>query len=123
MATHRRARGQGREGVKEGRCRQGDRGLPLTMEVTMARKPAEVFPPGEYIKDELDARAWSQAEFAEILGRPPRVVSELINGKRTITPETAKEIAAAFGSTPELWMNLESAYRLSKTKNDEGAVA
>jgi HTH-type transcriptional regulator/antitoxin HigA len=50
-------------------------------------------------------------------------VSELINGKRTITPETAKEIAAAFGSTPELWMNLESLYRLSKAKNDEGAVA
>ena len=89
----------------------------------MARKPAEVFPPGEYIKDELDARAWSQAEFAEILGRPARVVSELINGKRMITPETAKEIAAAFGSTPELWMNLESAYRLSRAKNDEGAVA
>lgn len=89
----------------------------------MSRKPAEVFPPGEYIKDELDARAWSQAEFAEILGRPARLVSELINGKRAVTPETAKEIAAAFGSTPELWMNLESAYRLSKTKNDEGAVA
>jgi len=77
----------------------------------MARKPAEVFPPGEYIKDELDARGWSQAEFAEI------------HGKRAISPETAKEIAAAFGSTPELWMNLESAYRLSRAKNDEGAVA
>lgn len=77
----------------------------------MARKPAEVFPPGEYIKDELDARGWSQAEFAEILGRPARVVSEIINGKRAISPETAKEVAAAFGSTPELWMNLESAYR------------
>lgn len=89
----------------------------------MTRKPAEVFPPGEYIKDELDARAWSQAEFSEILGRPARVVSEIINGKRAISPETAKEIAAAFGSTPELWMNLESAYRLSRAKNDEGAVA
>ncbi len=89
----------------------------------MTRKPAEVFPPGEYIKDELDARGWSQAEFAEILGRPARVVSEIINGKRAISPETAKEIAAAFDSTPELWMNLESAYRLSRAKNDEGAVA
>lgn len=89
----------------------------------MARKPAEVFPPGEYIKDELDARGLSQAEFAEILGRPARVVSEIINAKRAISPETAKEIAAAFGSTPELWMNLESVYRLSKTKNDAGMVA
>lgn len=89
----------------------------------MTRKPAEVFPPGEYIKDELDARGWSQAEFAEILGRPARLVSEIINGKRAISPETAKEIAAAFDSTPELWMNLESAYRLSRAKNDEGAVA
>jgi HTH-type transcriptional regulator/antitoxin HigA len=93
------------------------------MEEMMTRKPAEVFPPGEYVKDELDARGWSQVEFAEILGRPARVVSEIVNGKRSITPETAKEIAAAFGSTPELWMNLESIYRLSRVKNDESVVA
>jgi HTH-type transcriptional regulator/antitoxin HigA len=83
------------------------------------RTPAEVFPPGEFIREEIEARGWSQAEFAEILGRPPRLVSELIAGKRGITPETAKGLAAAFGSSAQLWLNLESSFQLSKLKHDD----
>ncbi|MGH7460492.1 MAG: HigA family addiction module antitoxin, partial [Longimicrobiales bacterium] len=77
-----------------------------------ARIPAQVFPPGEFLGDELEKRGWSQVEFAEIIGRPPRVVNEILAGKRAITPETAKEIAAALGTSPHYWLNLESAYRL-----------
>lgn len=76
--------------------------------------PAEAFSPGEYLRDELDARGWTQTEFAEIIGRPPRLVSELIAGKRGITPDTAADIAAAFGTSAQLWMNLDAAYQLSK---------
>ncbi len=83
------------------------------------RTPAEVFPPGEFIREEIEARRWSQVEFAEILGRPPRLVSELIAGKRAVTPETAKGLAAAFGTSAQLWLNLESSYQLSKLKHDE----
>jgi HTH-type transcriptional regulator/antitoxin HigA len=79
------------------------------------KAPAEVFPPGEFLKKELFARGWSQVELSEILGRPPRVVNELISAKRAITPETAKGLAAAFGTSAELWMNLESGYQLSRT--------
>jgi len=82
------------------------------------RTPAEVFPPGEIIREEIEARGWSQVEFAEILGRPPRLVSELIAGKRAITPETAKGLAAAFGTSAQLWLNLESSYQLSRLKHD-----
>lgn len=89
----------------------------------MNRMVAEVFPPGEFIKEELEARGWTQVELAEILDRPPRLVSEIITGKRSITPETARGLAAAFGTTPELWMNLEGAYQLSRTKNDDTVVA
>ena len=89
----------------------------------MNRTMAEVFPPGAYIKEELEAREWTQAELAEILGRPPRLVSEIITGKRSISPETARGLAAAFGTTPQLWMNLESSYQLSRVKNDDSAVA
>jgi HTH-type transcriptional regulator/antitoxin HigA len=78
------------------------------------RIPAEVFPPGEFLRDELEARGWSQTEFAEIVGREHRVVNELILGKRAVTPETAKELAAALGTSAQFWMNLESAYQLSK---------
>jgi HTH-type transcriptional regulator/antitoxin HigA len=80
------------------------------------RVPAEVFPPGEFLRDELDARGWNQTEFAEIIGREPRVVNELILGKRAITPETATELAAALGTSAQFWMNLESAYQLSKAR-------
>src|SRR4051794_22114828 len=81
-----------------------------------ARVPAEVFPPGEYLAEELEARGWSQTELADILGRPPRVVNEIIAGKRAITPETAKGLSAAFGTSPQFWMNLETAYQLSKAR-------
>lgn len=81
-----------------------------------ARIPAEVFAPGDFLAEELEARNWSQIEFAEILGRPPRLVSELIAGKRAITPETAKGLAAAFGTSAQFWMNLETAYQLSKAQ-------
>jgi HTH-type transcriptional regulator / antitoxin HigA len=78
--------------------------------------PAEVFPPGEFLRDELEAREWTQTEFAEILGRPVRLVNEILAGKRAITPQTANEIAAALGTSPEFWLNLEAAYQLSKTQ-------
>ncbi|MGA9128173.1 MAG: HigA family addiction module antitoxin [Terracidiphilus sp.] len=85
---------------------------------TVERTPAEVFPPGEFIREEIEARGWSQVEFAEILGRPPRLVSELIAGKRAVTPETARGLAQAFGTSAQLWMNLESSYQLSKVVHD-----
>ena len=54
------------------------------------RVPAEVFAPGELIREELEARGWTQVDLAEILGRPVRLVNELVAGKKQITPDTAK---------------------------------
>lgn len=87
-----------------------------------ARVPAEAFAPGEFLADELEARGWSQIELAEILGRPPRLVNEIIAGKRAITPETAMGLSAAFGTSPHYWMNLETSYQLSKAAIAEHAV-
>jgi HTH-type transcriptional regulator / antitoxin HigA len=86
------------------------------------RVPAMTFPPGEFVKDELEARGWTQSDLAEILGRPPRLVSEIVNGKRTITPETARGLGAAFGTEPQLWLNLETAYQLSLSKAADASV-
>jgi HTH-type transcriptional regulator/antitoxin HigA len=88
-----------------------------------SRIPAEVFPPGDFIKEELEAREWTQTDLAEILGRPQRLVSEIINGKRAISPETAKGLGEAFGTGAQFWMNLESAYQLARTKNPDDDVA
>lgn len=85
--------------------------------------PAEVFPPGEFLKEELEARGWTQADLAEILGRPPRLISEIISGKRAISPETAQGLGAAFGVDPQYWLNLESAYQLSRIGEPNAAIA
>ena len=84
---------------------------------------AEIFPPGEFIDEELESRGWSQIELAEILGRTPAFVNELIKAKRGITPETAKALGNAFGTSPQYWMNLESAYQLWSTKSEDNAIA
>jgi addiction module HigA family antidote len=87
------------------------------------RIPAEVFPPGEFIREELEARGWTQTDLAEILGRPFRLVNEIISGKRSITPETAVGLGQAFGTGPQFWMNLESSYRLSLVKGEDHDVS
>jgi len=79
------------------------------------RIPAEVFPPGEFLADELEARGWTQIEFAEIIQRPARLVNEIVMRKRAITPETARGFAAALGTSPQYWLNLETAYQLWRT--------
>ena len=78
------------------------------------RKPAEVFPPGEFILDELEERGWTQVSLATITGRAGSTINAIIKGKQTITPEIASELASAFGTSPEFWLNLENAYQLSK---------
>lgn len=86
--------------------------------------PAEVFPPGDFIREELEAREWTQADLSEILGVSLPSVNEIINGKRSVTPETAKALGHAFGTDPQFWVNLEGAYQLWKVRpNDENAVA
>src|SRR5439155_13771209 len=87
------------------------------------RVPAEVFPPGEFIREELEARGWTQGDLAQIMDRPLRLVNELIAGKKQITPETARGLSTAFGDDdPLYWMNLDSAYRLAHTEPADRSV-
>jgi HTH-type transcriptional regulator/antitoxin HigA len=83
--------------------------------------PAEAFPAGEFIRDELEARGWTPTDLAEILGRPLKAIGEILTGQTAIMPETATCLGGAFGVDPRFWMNLESAYRLSKVKSDGGS--
>ena len=86
-------------------------------------KAAEIFSPGDFLLEELEARGWTQVELAEILGRPTTLVSGIITGKRQITPDTAIQLGDALGTGPELWMNLESQFQLSKVKPSTNLVA
>jgi HTH-type transcriptional regulator/antitoxin HigA len=86
--------------------------------MAMTAPTAEAFPAGETLADELEARDWTQAEFADILGRPAQFVSEIIAGKKEITRESAAQIGAALGTSAELWLNLQDAYFLWKQAQD-----
>jgi HTH-type transcriptional regulator/antitoxin HigA len=77
---------------------------------------AEIFPPGEFLRDELEARGWTQADLAKILGCPQHLISEIIDGKHAITAEIAWGLRDAFGVDPQLWLNLERAYQLSRER-------
>ncbi|MCL4198884.1 MAG: HigA family addiction module antidote protein [Phycisphaerales bacterium] len=95
----------------------------MAIEPNMRAGPADAFAPGEFIRDELEARGWEQRDLADIMGRPERTVSELIAGKRAITPETAQQLGEAFGTTAQFWMNMESAYRLHRLGKPNETVA
>ncbi len=89
-------------------------------------QPARVLPPGHILKLELEAREWTQRDLAAIMERPPQAIGEIIRGKKQITPETAIELAGAFGTSPDFWINLETNYRLflaRQTKVEETKIA
>ena len=52
--------------------------------------------PGEFIKEELEARGWSQRDLAFILGAPEQNVTLILTGKRGISPDMAKALGIAF---------------------------
>ncbi len=78
--------------------------------------------PGDEIRKCLRDRAWTQGDLAKVIGRPLQTINAIIVGKKAITPETAISLGAAFGTGPEKWMNLESAYRLALAKSNTDSV-
>lgn len=79
--------------------------------------PARIVLPGRIMKRELVARGWTQKNLAEIIGRPEQAISEIIQGRKRITPETALQLSEAFGTSPEFWINLETKYRLHRKQD------
>jgi HTH-type transcriptional regulator/antitoxin HigA len=86
-------------------------------------KPARAVSPGAVLRRELDARGWSQKDLAEIMGRPEQAISEIAQGAKRITPETALELGEALGTSADLWLNLESNYRLRVAERGRGSAA
>jgi HTH-type transcriptional regulator/antitoxin HigA len=76
-------------------------------------------PPGEFIRAELEKRGWGQAELAKVIGRPLPTVNEIVQGKRAVLPEMAVALGAAFGTGALVWLQRESAYRLSLVEQND----
>ena len=83
------------------------------------RFPVGQIPVGELLGRELEARGWTQADFASVLGRPTQFVSEIVTGKKEITRESAAQIAAALETTPDFWLQLQDQYLLAEHAKSE----
>ncbi len=82
----------------------------------MSRTPIH---PGEILRDELEAMDnLSAAAVARVLKVPTNRLTQLMAGKRNMTPDTALRLGKWLGTTPEFWMNLQRNYdlRLAKQK-------
>lgn len=73
-------------------------------------------PPGELLAEELEARGMTQKELADRTGRPEQKISEIINGKKSITQDTALELEKVLGIPAHFWVNLEASYQLTKAR-------
>lgn len=83
----------------------------------MARTPIH---PGEILADELEEIGLTAAELARLLEVPPNRISQIVSGKRAITADTALRLAHYFGTSPDLWMNLQKTYELDQARRDVG---
>ena len=61
----------------------------------------------------------TQKELAKRMGRPPQVINEIIKSKKSITPETALELEKVLGMSAQLWVDLETVYRMTLARNAE----
>jgi addiction module HigA family antidote len=73
--------------------------------------------PGEILREQFMADfGVSINQVARDLRVPPTRIGEIVNERRDITPDTALRLARYFGTTPEFWMNLQSAYDLDRAR-------
>ena len=82
-------------------------------------KPRPIHP-GEHLSEELRALGMSAAELARNLRVPTNRVTQVLNGQRAITGDTALRLAHFFGTTPEFWLNLQSLYELRVAQRKAG---
>ena len=76
------------------------------------RKPTT---PGELLAEEfLKPLQMTQKQLADHLGCDVKVVNRIVNGRTSVTAEMAIKLAAAFGTSPEFWLNAQQAVNLYK---------
>ena len=82
--------------------------------------PVTAIHPGEHLAEELDALDMSAAELARKLRVPTNRVTQILNGTRSITGDTALRLAHFFGTSAQFWLNLQSLYDLRLAEQKAG---
>jgi len=78
--------------------------------------PDWALPPGESILDLVQERGWTQAELSKRLGYTEKHMSQLINGKVTLTVDAAQRLERVLGSSIDFWLALEANYHKHKSR-------
>src|SRR6195256_3314513 len=94
-----------------------DRGLSLSGKRTMARPAIH---PGEILADELNELKITPTELSRQISVPPNRISQIIQGKRAFTGDTALRLGHWFQTSAQFWLNLQSAYDLRIAGNEIG---
>jgi addiction module HigA family antidote len=76
--------------------------------------------PGEILADELQEIGISATDLARQLHVPTNRITQILNGKRAITADTALRLGQWFGTSPELWLNLQKSYELRLAEQQIG---
>ena len=76
--------------------------------------------PGEHLAEELRVLEMSAAELARKLQVPTNRITEILNGRRAITGDTALRLAHFFGTSAEFWLNLQSLYEIRLAEKKSG---
>jgi addiction module HigA family antidote len=74
--------------------------------------PGKASHPGEVIREEIKARGIQQQELAKQMGIAKTVISEIINGKRNLTPTLSLNLERVLGINAEFWMNFQMQYEI-----------
>lgn len=78
----------------------------------MAKRKLPAIHPGEHLRDELEELGLSARAFSKALDIPVNRVTQILNGQRGISADTALRLARHFGTSAEFWMNLQQIYEL-----------
>ncbi len=76
--------------------------------------------PGEHLAEQLEELGMSAAELGRKLKVPTNRITEILNGRRAVTGDTALRLGHFFGTSPEFWMNLQKLYELRVAENKSG---
>jgi addiction module HigA family antidote len=78
--------------------------------------------PGRVLKRELNARDLSANRLALALRLPSGRITDILNEKRGISPDTALRLARYFGNNARFWLNLQTAYELALAERETGSL-
>jgi len=76
--------------------------------------------PGEHLAEELEALDMSAAELARKINVPTNRITQILNGTRAITGDTALRLAHFFGTSAQFWLNLQSLHDLRLAQEKVG---